>query len=282
MLQKYVKNLGEIYKTNDFLEHTFRTAFENLLKEYLHEKKYSLTIIHEPKREKFGAPDFKIVDKASNTIGYIECKEITENINNIVDSEQIKKYLKVSNNLILTNYVDFILFKNKEIFTHCSITSILDLKNNKPKIKESDEFFKILEAFFLTTPEKITNKERLSLELANRTQILHDCISKEMNDDISKSNHFFAVYNIFKTIINDLPQEQYIDMYSQIISFGLLFFRLSKDIELTKENVISNIPHFIPLLKDVFHNARFDKWNNETLWILDEILLLINNGSSPF
>ncbi|HOV15013.1 MAG TPA: N-6 DNA methylase, partial [Spirochaetota bacterium] len=295
MFNKYLKEIAEIYKTGNFLEHTFRTQFENLLNEFLKEniergaKALRFRIIHEPQREKFGAPDFKIIDKANNIIGYIECKNITEDIKGLVDSPQIRKYLEITNNLILTNYIDFILFKNGEISSHCSISSILDFKG-KPQarmsVEQGEAIKDLFRKFFLTAPELTTSTKKLSLELAKRTRILHDFILEEMEtpsvplekgDVEGGAGHYHKVYKTFKTIIADLEIDLFVDMYSQIMSFGLLFFRLSKDLILTRDNILSNIPHYIPLLKDVFHNARFDKWSGNTLWILDEILLLLNN-----
>jgi len=294
MFTEYLKNIAEKYKTNDYLEHTFRTDFENLLNSFLKEELSphgGLKVIHEPQREKFGAPDFKIIDKANNIIGYIECKNITEDIKGLVESNQIKKYLEISNNLIFTNYIDFILFKNGEILNHCSIASIFDFKSSgnkgfKPLVNSENQIKDLLRKFFLTTPELTTSTKKLSLELAKRTRILHDFILEEMTSpyipldkgDIGgEAGHYYKVYKTFKTMIPELPVDNFVDMYSQIVSFGLLFFRLSKDLILTRENILSNIPHYIPLLKDVFHNARFDKWSGNTLWILDEILLLLNN-----
>ncbi len=292
MWTKYLKEIAEIYKTGNFLEHTFRTQFENLLKDFLKDElKSDLKIIHEPQREKFGAPDFKIIDKANNIIGYIECKNITEDIKGLVDSPQIKKYLEITNNLIFTNYIDFILFKNGEILNHCSISSILDFKSSgnkglKPLANSESQINDLFKKFFLTAPELTTSVKKLSLELAKRTKILHDFIIEEMDapsvplekgDVDGGARHYHKVYKIFKTIITELELNSFVDMYSQIISFGLLFFRLSKDMILTRENILSNIPHCIPLLRDVFYNADFDKWSGNTLWILDEILLLLNN-----
>jgi len=279
MFNDYIQEISNIYKSGEYLEHSFRTPFQNMLNLFLKDelKRSDLTIIHEPKRAKFGSPDFKIIDKANNIIGYIECKDINTDIGDLIESEQIKKYLSVSNNLILTNYIDFILFKNGSIMANCSISSKIDLKSNKPKTKEIDIFKDILTKFFLTAPQITTSTKKLSEELAKRTRILKDFILEELQTEDTKSQ-FTKVYEVFKkAIIQDLSKELFTDIYSQIMSFGLLFFRLSKDIILTKENIINNIPHYIPLLKDIFHNTRFDKWESNILWIIDEILLLLNN-----
>ncbi|MEM4271078.1 MAG: type ISP restriction/modification enzyme, partial [Candidatus Pacearchaeota archaeon] len=278
MFQNYLSSISQKYQTGEFLEHTFRTDFEILLNTFVkQELKKELQIIQEPQREKFGAPDFKILNNTGNIIGYVECKNITEDISELVHSPQIQKYLDVTHNLLLTNYIDFILFKNKEILNYASLISKLDLKENKITVKDSSTVYDILKKFFLTPPEKVASTKKLSLELANRTRMLYEFVLQEMQEDKTKSNQFYIVYKIFKTMTKDLDLPSFVDMYAQIVSFGLLFFRLSKDMLLTKENILANIPDYIPLLKDVFHNARFDKWSSSSLWMLEEILLLLNN-----
>ena len=199
MFNDYIQEISNIYKSGEYLEHSFRTPFQNMLNLFLKDelKRSDLTIIHEPKRAKFGSPDFKIIDKANNIIGYIECKDINTDIGDLIESEQIKKYLSVSNNLILTNYIDFILFKNGSIMANCSISSKIDLKSNKPKTKEIDIFKDILTKFFLTAPQITTSTKKLSEELAKRTRILKDFILEELQTEDTKSQ-FTKVYEVFK------------------------------------------------------------------------------------
>ncbi|MBP7551967.1 MAG: N-6 DNA methylase [Spirochaetes bacterium] len=282
MLNKYISNLKEKYNTKDYLEHTYRTPFENLLKDFIEQEiKKDFIIIQEPRRETFGAPDFKIVDKINNVIGYIECKDINIDIIREVKSKQIEKYLSITDNLIFTNYIDFILFKNKQIYKKCSIVDIFDLEKNKVIIANENELKEILKQFFLSKPVEIKDSEKLSIELAGRTKILKDLILEELNEHIE--NPFIKFFNIFnKTIINDLRIENFADMYAQIIGIGLLFLRLSKNENITKDNLLTQIPKYIPLLKDFFPNVSFDEWDRDILWILDDIICLINSIDKDF
>ena len=65
MLRDYIKSLKETYDTRDYLEHSYRTQLETLLKSYIESRNLPLTVIHEPVRDVFGAPDFKIIDRAA-------------------------------------------------------------------------------------------------------------------------------------------------------------------------------------------------------------------------
>ena len=115
-LKKYGETVKEKYKTSIANEHTFRTALENLLNEI---KPKEIKIEQETKKQEFelGTPDFRIFKQIDskekltypNLIGYIECKKPTEDLDKIINTAQIKKYLEVSPNIILTNYNRFIL-----------------------------------------------------------------------------------------------------------------------------------------------------------------------------
>ncbi len=282
MLKTYIKSLKETYDTRDYLEHSYRTQLETLLKSYIDSRNLRLTVIHEPVRDVFGAPDFKIIDRANNVIGYIECKDINININSRSETEtrQMKKYLSISNNIILTNYKDFILFKNKEMIETCCIVSSLDIRN--PRLIQEDQFFEMLLKFFLHVPDQITDSRILSVELANRTKILKEAVLEEYNKN-EKDNSFKKFYNVFKaTIITDLSKDDFADMYAQIIGIGLLFLRLSKEEKITKGNILSEIPKYVPLLKDFFPMTNFDEWDSDVLWILDDIIFLINSIDRDF
>src|SRR3989339_56418 len=98
---------------DDATEHTLRPALDHLLNALAGEK---IKVIHEPKRDQTGkgAPDFKF--KTNECIlGYLENKKTTENLDQILKSDQIAKYKQLSGNLILTNYLEWVWLKDGAI-----------------------------------------------------------------------------------------------------------------------------------------------------------------------
>jgi predicted helicase len=273
----YLSDISEIYRTNDYLEHSYRTPFQNMLGEFCNENiKADFKIIHEPRRKEFGAPDFKVIDKANNVIGYIECKDIDKDISREIKTKQMEKYISISNNIILTNYIDFILIKNGSIVKKVSLVELSSLQKKKFGKEDNEAVNDLLINFFISKPELINDSNKLSTELASKTKILKELIIQELHD--KEENPFIKFYSVFKsTIIDDLSIKDFADMYAQIIGIGLLFFRLSKDEILSRDNILSKIPQYIPLLKDFFPNASFDEWSNDVIWILDDILYLLNS-----
>ena len=276
MFTTYLKKLAQICATGDFSEHSCRAPFEELLNAFAAQQiKRPVTILHEPARESFGAPDFKIMTADGAVIGYIECKKLDQHLEQTAESEQIKKYLDVTDNLILTNYLEFWLFKNGAVAASCAISRKSEL-SGKPQCKQQAELTDMLTAFFLATPEPIADTRRLAVELARRTRLLKELILEELRQD--ESNPFRKFYAIFeKTVFHEIDLNLFADMYAEIIGFGLFFLRISRSAPLSKENVLSQIPAYIPLLRDFFPNTKFDEWNPHVLWMLDEIIALLNN-----
>lgn len=127
-LENYTKIIQGEYESSIASEHTLRTPLENLLNST---KENGIKIAHEAKKTEWenGTPDFKVFkqidtkDKLSypNLIGYIECKKLNEKLDEILNTAQIKKYLEVSPNIILTDYNRFILIAFDKIIEDISL-----------------------------------------------------------------------------------------------------------------------------------------------------------------
>jgi hypothetical protein len=125
-----IQYFQELQKTDkaDITEHNLRAALEILLKALTNQLNPHITVLHEPKRQgKFGTPDFKISNPAG-AIGYIETKKVDEKLNDILKSDQIKKYLQLNSNLLISDYLNFIWLKGDTEVKRLSIgKSLQDL-----------------------------------------------------------------------------------------------------------------------------------------------------------
>lgn len=93
---------------------TVEGHFCNLLTEFTDTHKIS--IIHESRRDKKGrgAPDFKFLFNDTE-IGYLENKKIGEDLDEVLKSDQIRKYKTLTDNLILTDYSRWIWIYKDEV-----------------------------------------------------------------------------------------------------------------------------------------------------------------------
>ena len=102
---------------DDKTEHTDRAKLELLLAQAAGEADAKLRVHHEPRRDVGGggSPDYRI-KRDGRIVGYVEAKTIDENLSKVLKYDQIKKYLKLSDNSLLTDYLDFVWLKDGEIF----------------------------------------------------------------------------------------------------------------------------------------------------------------------
>ncbi|MGL2797897.1 type ISP restriction/modification enzyme [Helicobacter pylori] len=88
-------------------ELTHRPSLYNLLNRLKDNFNKEFKIEHEPKREQGSQPDFRVSFQGLN-IGYIENKRVGTNLNQLLESDQIRKYLELNPNLMLTDYLNFV------------------------------------------------------------------------------------------------------------------------------------------------------------------------------
>ncbi|EAJ6126030.1 DNA methyltransferase [Campylobacter jejuni] len=286
MLKTYLENIKDI-STND-KEHTHRTALQNLLQAIKdnQDKQNKISIKQEPNNDKEGrgAPDF-LITKDFLTLGYIENKRVNANLDNIIKSDQILKYTKLSPNIILTDYLRFILLslneKNEVIVCKevkiCSIDEIKSFIKNQSlldtKTQELNELFSI---FFAKIPNPINSALDFANHLSLRTRILKDELL------LSNENEaILSLFNTFKeTLYKELSYEEFCDSFAQTLTYSLFLAKLNNDT--TKEIDLNNakkfIPKSFPLIRSMsgFLDDSFENLEN-IKWLLEEIINIINH-----
>jgi len=287
------KNYIETLKKIDFSlasEVSLRTAFENYINEFIVEAKLQkFNVLHEGKRiGSFGVPDFRISFNDS-MLGYIETKKTDENLDKILKSEQIKKYKELSNNLIITNYLDFVLVKIDEkgietVFRE-TLCYLSDIENKKFKLdnEKSEKVEKLLVNFFSQAPKGISTPKDLALALAVRCKNLKDFINDELTrqNEQNEEERLYDLYNAFKdNIFTELTISEFSDAFAQMLTYGLFLAGLNADTKaISLDNAKKYIPSSFQLIKELinFLDELEKPEYKETKWIIDETISIINN-----
>ncbi|EAI1117558.1 DNA methyltransferase [Campylobacter jejuni] len=285
MLKAYLENIKDI-STND-KEHTHRTALQNLLQAIKdnQDKQNKISIKQEPNNDKEGrgAPDF-LITKDFLTLGYIENKRVNANLDNIIKSDQILKYTKLSPNIILTDYLRFILLslndKNEIIICKevkiCSLDEIKSVIKNQSlldtKTQELNELFSI---FFSKIPNPINSALDFANHLSLRTRILKDELLSSIENEI-----LLSLFNTFKeTLYKELSYEEFCDSFAQTLTYSLFLAKLNNDTakEIDLNNAKKFIPKSFPLIRSMsgFLDDSFENLEN-IKWLLEEIINIIN------
>ena len=283
MLKKYLESIENISLQDK--EHTHRTHLENFfnaLKDNLH---LTLKVTQEPNNDKEGrgAPDF-LIQNQGLMIGYIENKRVNADLDFVAQSPQIEKYLRLSNNIMLTDYLQFCLVRKNDkgkaqIVQECRICELSQIKatlKNKAllesKEKELIDFFKL---FFTYSPKPIITAQEFANALAQRTQILKDSLLEAQENE-----HISSLYETFKEqLYKELNFTEFADSFAQTLTYSLFLARLNNTSNETMnlDNAYNFIPKSFLLIQAMSKFLRELKNLDSIKWLIGEILYIINH-----
>ena len=187
-ISQYITQLNKYYKTGLSGEHTYRGELADLI----HALSPGFMVTNEPRQIECGAPDF-IVTRGSVPVGYIEAKDIGADLGSKQYKEQFDRYKKSLNNLIITDYLTFQLFRDGVLVATISIGHIRDGKiksvsGNYPVLEE------IINEFCSYGGQTIRSASRLSKMMAGKARLLADVIEKALTVD-NGDNHVYDTEN---------------------------------------------------------------------------------------
>jgi len=157
----YLKALAK-HDRHTSTELTYRPELTFLLNSISGSTDPNIKITHEPKRlEEYGAPDYKIT-QSDRIIGYVETKDIGAKLDEVLKSDQIKRYKTLSNNIILTDYLQWIWLKDGKVADRQTLCYTSDLDNHrfKPDADKVKQVRNLLNNFFSTAPEGIAHTQK--------------------------------------------------------------------------------------------------------------------------
>jgi len=273
MIKNYLSNLFRTYQKGDSREESYYEHLADFLRDFTQikrKKEIDITIL--PKKTEAGNPDFRIWDGRQKIIGYIEAKDLGVNLDRIEESEQLKRYISTFPNVILTNFTEFRLFRDGERIDKLSIARPFVIKklSSVPPIENEDKLFELLERFLDFSLPKTYTSKTLAVELAKRTKFLKDeIVSEELKIGTKSIQAFYEAFKEF--LIAGLRENEFADLYSQTITYGLFAARLRAENEFNRKLAYSYIPKSIGILRDVFKFISMEDLPQQMEVIIDDI-----------
>ncbi|MFP6031305.1 type ISP restriction/modification enzyme [Helicobacter pylori] len=279
MLKEYLESIKDLAseKKNEL---THRPSLYNLLDGLKKNFNKEFKIEHEPKKDKQGGqPDFRVSYQGLN-IGYIENKRVGTDLNKLLKSKQILKYLELNPNLMLTDYLNFMWvgkdeknapLNKKEI----SIASLDELsKPLKPNPQTECDLIELFKSFFNHEAAPITNAKDFATHLSAPTKYLKDALIQYQKDDQVSS-----IFNNFKEYLyEELSFEDFSDAFAQTLTYSLFLAKLNHPFEkINLDNVRSSIPKNFAVIREMADFLKKLDAIKEIQWLLNEILSLINH-----
>ncbi|GAA8331063.1 DNA methyltransferase [Helicobacter pylori] len=278
MLKEYLEGIKDLTPESNELTH--RPSLYTLLKGLKENFNTEFKIEHEPKRDKQGGqPDFRISYQGLN-IGYIENKRVGTNLNQLLKSDQILKYLELNPNLMLTDYLNFVWVGKDEnnkpsIKREISIANPDELsKPLKPNPQTERDLIELFRGFFNHEAAPITNAKDFANALSAPTRYLKDALIQYQKDDQVSS-----IFNNFKEYLyEELSFEDFSDAFAQTLTYSLFLAKLNHPFEkIDLNNVRSSIPKNFAVIREMADFLKKLDEIQEIQWLLNEILSLINH-----
>ena len=277
VIESYLNKIKSLYQTGDAREHSYRGHLETLLNEIINDP--SINVINEPRRmSDAGVPDYSITNTKNNVpIAHIEAKDIGDKDleGKKENKEQFERYKKAFPNLIITDYLQFFFYKNGELKNQIILGTI---ENSKITVNANNfELFEnTIKDVINFVSQTITKPIELAKRMAAKARVMESIIEKSLKSDNQEvaDEAFKNQYKIFKSsLIHDLTEEQFADIYAQTIAYGLFAARLhDNDLNnFSRQEAQYLLPKTNPLLRGLFNYIGGVECDDRLVWIVDDL-----------
>jgi len=274
-IDQYINSISNRYKLGNSTEHSFRGDLQQLIESLVPEIKAT----NEPKRQQCGAPDY-IITRKEIPLGFIEAKDIGADLDNKLYKEQFDRYRQSLDNLIITDYLTFRLYRDS-IF----VSSITIGKVHGNKIigipEHYDEFTQLIREFCTWSGQTIKSASKLSKMMAAKARLLASVIEKALTPsesgnmlqepgDITLSDQYHSFRQI---LIHDISIKSFADIYAQTIAYGMFAARLNDPslVDFSRQEAAELIPKSNPFLRKLFQYIAGYDLDDRIKWIVDAL-----------
>ena len=281
VLNAYLKEIHKTYAKRNFREESFYSSLKGLFENCsgFFPVEEGAGVLVSPKRTEVGIPDI-LIRTDSEEIGNIEAKTPDSNLQEVEKSEQIQRYRNAIPNLILTNFLDFKLYRDGKLRYSVEICKLSALQGLKlPVAEKMDLFFELLSEFYSFSVREIKTPSELAILLADKTKlsrkILMEVLEKETEPDYIPIISFYEAFR--KVLIEGLTKERFVDLYAQTITYGLFAAKMiAGEEEIKRGNAWEFVPGNVPLLRTIFHIFSGPDAPEAMSWIINDIVNVLN------
>lgn len=274
-VSEYIDKISSRFRTGISTEHSYRGDLQNLLESIAPD----VTVTNEPSRVACGAPDY-IITKRNIPVGYIEAKDIDKPLDSKDYKEQFDRYRASLTNLIITDYIEFRLFR-EGVF----VLSVAIGKTEGNKIIALPEnfasFSDLIKDFCTYTGQTIKSASKLSKMMAGKARLLADVIEKALAPEEGSNQvnepqnlNLHNQYESFKQIlIHDITPKTFADVYAQTIAYGMFAARLHDPCleNFSRQEAAELIPKSNPFLRKLFQYVAGYDLDDRIKWIVDAL-----------
>jgi predicted helicase len=279
-IQSYLEAVEHHTLAGNATEHTYRPALQQLLNALLPD----FRVTNEPRRLECNSPDFEIANGVV-PIGYIEAKTIGVDLDKTQESEQLQRYFKALDNVILTDYLEFRWYvKDVEKNSYqAKITVRLADADSKGKLTlypdNFADFENLLKNFIQAQAITLRSPEDLAEKMAYiATQMKISILEGYHNEN--KFGRLHGQLDSFRSVLIDtLKVEEFADMLAQTVCYGLFAAKCSSIGQpFSRLTAIFFVPKTNPLLRDLFNQLAGVDLDDGLVWLVEHLVKVLNHS----
>lgn len=284
----YLRNITKRLQAGGQTEMSYRTDFQVLLRELLPR---DIAITEEAQgTSNIGRPDFTLT-KAGRPIGYIETKDIGDRdlegrSLNGGNKEQFDRYKSSLQNIIFTDYLRFLYFRDGELVMEVSIATLTADRKAKPLELSFGQFTEMLKAFTEYQGVPISSATQLAQLMARKAWLMCDVMEQALTEDLKRAEQAEMVGKLYTSdllqqlasfrslLIEDMPARDFSDVYAQSVTYGLFAARFNDPTldDFSRQEAAELIPRTNPFLRRLFNHIAGPDVDRRILWVLDELV----------
>lgn len=265
----YLARVASDLKAGNATEHTHRPALQTLLESSLP----GIKATNEPRRIACGAPDY-IVTRGETPIGYIEAKDMGISLDAVQGDEQLKRYRSALRNLILTDYLEFRLYRNGELVQTAKLAQLQTGGAIKKIATGAADTAALIESFLNSDQPSISTPRDLAQRMARMAQVIRGLIANAFALENDTATELHNQFDAFRQVLlgDDLTPAQFADMYAQTICYGLFAARCNHGGgRFTRLAAASELPKTNPFLRKLFQNIAGFNLDERIAWAVDDL-----------
>lgn len=233
-----------------------------------------VSLLHEQYVRRSGTPDFTFRRADISTFGYVECKKLNAPLLTHVAGEQVSRYAKSCDNVILTNGVAFFLVRDKKVVAEATIYDGPGMGNFS-----SHRMVDLLNQFASPHFKPVFEADTFANKLALLGNSLRIRLIDFLKDEVTPDSALQTVRDGYqKARGGDMQINEFADELAQTICHASLMAKLeagSKDIQITARNMTQYIKSNFYLVRQICFHV-LDELERKKVGHVKELLDFIN------
>jgi len=273
-LRDYAKAISANLSRGDATEATHRSALEAMLRNWPR-----AVATNEPRKTECGAPDLK-VSAGSLTVGYVETKDVGENLTKAERTDQLKRYLEALPNFVLTDYIEFRWYTDGQLRETARLGMVGTDGTVKTTKSSLEQVQSLLDKFMEHTIPSAGTAKELAVRMAHLARMIRDVTAKTFAQE-EETGTLHGQYQAFKEVLlPELTPDDFADMFAQTVAYGLFAARESAKPgeEFTRQNAAYMLPKTNPFLRKLFGHIAGPELDDRIAWIVDDLAQVLDTA----